>query len=115
MGVADLMTRSATLLRYADSGEVDEYGDAVKTLTETSVSCELQQQRRNEDDEQAEVAESRWRLFLPAGTEVDTGDAIEVGGDRYELVGEPWPVHNPRTEEISHIEATVRRVAGAGD
>jgi hypothetical protein len=115
VSIASLINRPATLVRRTDSGKTDEFGNPVMTVTETEVLCELQQQRRNEEGDQGELSETLWNLFLPAGAELDTGDAIVVDGDEYELVGAPWDARNPRTQQVSHVEATVRRTAGAGD
>lgn len=115
MSIASLINRPATLIRRSDSGKTDAFGNPVPTVTETEVLCELQQRRRDEPENQAELSDTLWSLFLPAGTELDTGDAIVVDGDEYALVGAPWDARNPRTQQVSHIEATVRRTAGAGD
>ena len=50
-----------------------------------------------------------WRLFLPSGTSVSGVDRIEIDDVSYEFEGPPWPVRNPRTGLVSHIEATVRQ------
>lgn len=54
-------------------------------------------------------------MILPAGTDVQGDDAVQVDGEVYELVGEPWEARNPRTRQVSHIEATARRTAGPED
>lgn len=53
-----------------------------------------------------------WRLFFLPDVDVHTGDAIVVDGHTYELTGEPWEARNPLTQTVSHIEASVERVAG---
>lgn len=81
--------------------------------------CELQQvPRRSVSGEPAahpDVSDSLWLLVLPADTLIDTGDAVIVDGHRYEVSGEPWVARNPRTQAVSHIEASLRRVAAATD
>ena len=85
------------------------------TETLVDVVGELQQQRRIEPGEDGELSDTGWVLFLPAGTDVATGDAVICDGQVYELVGDPWQARNPRTHQASHIECSVRRTAQSGD
>lgn len=109
MSIASLIKRPATLIRRSDSGKTDEFGTPIQTPTESEVPCALQQRRRDERDDQGELAESLWDLFLPYGTELDTGDAVVVNGETYELVGEPWNAEEG-SQAMWHVEATVRKV-----
>jgi hypothetical protein len=109
VGISSLINRPAKLIRRTVSE--DEFDPAV-TTTETDVDCELQQRKRKEQDEAGEVSDTEWLLLLPTGTAVDTGDAIVVEGQKFEVVGDPWEARNPRTKRASHIEATVRRTEG---
>lgn len=102
-------------MRRSQSGTIDDYGDEVQDVTLIATLCELQQQQRSEDGEMGEASKDTWRLFFAAGESIDTGDAVELDGEVYELTGDPWLVRNPRTGSNSHIEATARRTAGAND
>jgi hypothetical protein len=113
--LARLINRPCTIVRRSGSGDVDELGDEVEGETRVESVCEVQQRQREEPAALGEISDTRWVAFLPAGTEIDTGDAIDLDGDLYELVGDPWRARNPRTGAESHVEATVRRVAGAGE
>lgn len=113
MPLEQLLNRPCTLLLRDSTGETDEYGNAKTGTTSVETVCELQQQRRDEPDDQAETSDTTWLVILPAGTEIDTGDAVQVDGHVYELVGAPWHARNPRTQAESHVEATARRTAGA--
>lgn len=115
MSLARLINRPCRIIRRTESGETDAFGNPVMTVTEIETVCELQQRRREEHDEHGELSDTLWNLFLPAGTAFRTGDAVEVDGDEYEAVGDPWHARNPRTRQESHVEATVRRTAGTGD
>jgi hypothetical protein len=115
--IADLITTPCTLRLRSESGVEDDYGNDVPTETTVETVCELQKQIRRSSEEpegQGEISDTLWALFLPAGTDVDTSDVVEVDGEMYEMVGEPWPVRHPITGVESHVEASVRRVAGAG-
>lgn len=112
MSLSKLLNRTCTLILRDLSGTVDDYGNPVPSERTITTVCELQQRQRTEPGDQGEVSDTTWLLVLPAGTTIDTGDAVEVAGERYELVGAPWPARNPRTGLESHVEATVRRTAG---
>lgn len=111
MQIAHLLTRACTVTNRTDSGAVDDYGNPVPAETEVDTTCELQQQRRSEPVGEGELSDTLWLLVLPAGTTIDTGDKVTVDGQEFEMVGDPWPVREPRTGQESHLEASVRRVA----
>lgn len=116
--ISNLLTQEVTIVRRSPSGQRDAYGNESQTETETVVRGELQQQARRADaepEDQGEFSDTTWKLFLPAGTEIDTGDLVVVDGRRFEMFGAPWSVHNPRTRSVSHVEANVRATAGAED
>lgn len=116
--ISSLITRPCQLVRRAPSGLEDDYGNEIPGETVVSTVCEFQKQTRSGDQEDAsrnELAESRWNVFLPAGTDVASGDALIVDGTEYEVDGEPWDVRNPVTGQFSHVEVQVKRVAGADD
>lgn len=107
--LTNLINRPCTIRQRATSG-YDDYGNETDTLTDTATVCEFQQQQRSENED--ELAAVKWRVFLPTGTSISSGDQLVVDGTAYEVDGEPWDVRNPRTKTGSHIEATVIRVAG---
>lgn len=113
MSLSQLINRPCTLTRRSPSGARNQYGKRLPTQTTVETLCELQQQSRDEPGEAGEFGDTTWLLVLPAGTAIDTSDSVTVDGDVYELVGPPWEARNPRTRQVSHIEATVRRTAGA--
>lgn len=119
MTLTALLNRPVTLIARAASGDDDEYGNDKPDETLTATVCELQQRVRDEPDggqgAAGEISRTDWLLILPAGTPARTGDAAFIDGQIYELVGDPWIARNPRTQQVSHIECTVRRTAGADD
>lgn len=112
--LSTLLNLPCTILRRTSSGE-DAYGNTEKTDVAVETLCELQQTSRDEPDGQGELGVTTWLLVLPAGTIVETGDAVVVDGHTYELVGPPWHARNPRTGLASHIEATVKRTVGTSE
>lgn len=113
MTLTQLLNRKAWLVRVSDSGEEDEYGNQKQGETTTEIVCEVQQRRRDEQPD-GSPAEGDWLGVFPAGTVVDSGDKIVVEGlGEFELIGDSWAARNPRTQTESHVEATLRRVAGS--
>lgn len=115
VSLATLLSRSMTLIQRDYLGELDAYGAEIPTDSTTEILGELQQTRRSEPNDAGEFSDTAWTLFLPAGTLINTGDAVICDGERFEVVGAPWPARNPRTGVASHIEASLRRTASAAD
>lgn len=108
-----LLTRPCTIRRTSPGASTDEYGTPVADEVETETRCALQQRQRTENDDA--ISDTGWLLVLPAGTDIDTSDVVEVDGDAYEVVGDPWRVVNELTTVEDHVEATVQRTAGSED
>ena len=103
-----LLTRTATMLRRDAVDPLDPDAELASVPAGTTL-CELQQV--NEDDaNDGRTQVSSWRVWLPADVELAGTDALEVDGELFELEGDPWPVRNPRTSVVSHVEARARRV-----
>lgn len=109
MSLTTLINRPMTLIRRASTGSVDTYGNDVDGETTVAVLGELQQIQRTEPVAEGELSDTRWLLFLPAGTAIDTGDAVICDGEVFEVVGAPWPARNPRTGAQNHVEVTLRQ------
>jgi hypothetical protein len=113
--ISSLLNRPCTLLIRASTGE-DDYGNATVTETTLPAVCAFQRQAATgENESQNNLADSICDLFLPAGSDVSSGDGVIVDGLEYEVDGDPWPVRNERTGEFSHVEVRCRRVSGAED
>lgn len=114
MSLAALLNRPLTIIQRSDAGAEDEYGNPVPTEAAVEVVGELQQIRRDEPGDQGEMSRTDWLLILPAGTSIDTGDAVICDGFIYEVVGDAERLRNPRTQEFSHVECTLRRTGSEG-
>lgn len=115
--INQLMNTPTTILRRSASGE-DAYGNETETVEEIETVSEVQKQQRADEEpgDEGEMSDTKWVGFFPAGTELQTADAVRVEGiGVLELVGDPWAVRNPRTQTISHLEVPLRRTAGAGE
>jgi hypothetical protein len=112
MSVARMMKTPCAIVRR--SVVEDDSFDQETKLEEVETFCSLQQQRRDEDNDRGEVSETVWDLYLPHGTEIDTGDSVRVKGKTFEVKGEPWSAEEG-SRSMWHVEATVTRVAGTDD
>lgn len=110
--LSTLLNRPVTITRNLPSADEDEYGNEIPDEETVETVGELQQTRRDEPSDSGEVSRTTWLLVLPAGTDIRTGDSVDVDGERYELTGDPWPARNPRTRAESHVEATLIRTVG---
>lgn len=110
-----LLNRTCTIVHSSTSDDTDAYGNPVPGETVTDVACELQQVQRTEPAGHGELSRTDWLLILPASTLLATGDQVLVDGEAYEVTGDPWRARNPRTGLEHHVEATLRRTAGADD
>lgn len=117
MTLSALIDRPCTIVRRSETGTLDELGNEIPTEALVVSEWELQQRRRDEPEGEGELSATEWIAFFQSSAELSTGDAVidHDTGRQFELVGEPWPVRNPRTGEASHVEVSVRRVAGAQD
>lgn len=103
-----LMTRVATL-RTATLEGVDSYGNPQIRYVERTIKCELQQTSHDDDTVDAHTQTQTFNLFMPPATPADGWAQIVVDGMTMELTGPPWQARNPRTQRITHLQATVRR------
>jgi hypothetical protein len=110
--LSQLLNTPCVITRNLPGSTEDEFGNEIPQTDEIETVCELQQQQRSEPGNEGELSVTTWLLVLPAGTVLRTSDKIEIGGDVYEVEGDPWAVRNPRTQTDSHVEATVTRSAG---
>lgn len=115
MTITALINQPCTLVHRADSGTQDDYGNETVAESTRSTVCSIQQTRRSEPGDQGEVSDTTWMVFLLPDESLHTGDQVIVSTETYEVTGDPWRAFNPRTGSVSHVEATVRRTAGAED
>jgi nucleoid DNA-binding protein len=112
--LAKLLNTPCTILRRSASGAEDSYGNPIETEEEIETVAEIQQQQRSEAGDAGELSDTAWLGVFPAGTDLRTGDAVRIDGiGGFELVGDPWPARNPRTQQASHVEASLRRTMGS--
>lgn len=102
----ELFPFSCEIIRATAGTAIDEYGDAVSTYGTVQTVCDLQQGGSDEPADAGEASFTTWNLFLPVDAELDTGDAIRVNGNVYQLVGDPWTL-DTGSDNVNHVEARV--------
>jgi hypothetical protein len=112
--LSNLLNRSCQIVRRGLSGVEDDYGNEIAGETVVSTVCELQQDMAVEITGHEDLSRTRWRCFFPADTDIDGTDRVIIDAERYEIDGDPWSVRNPRTQQMSHVEAHLIRVSGEG-
>ncbi len=120
MTLAQLLNRPCAVLHRTLSEEEDEFGNQKSATQEIETVCEVQESKRSlagrssEPASEGETSDAEWLGIFPAGTLLGTADTVRVDGiGELEVVGEPWAARNPRTQVVSHVEAPLRRTAGA--
>lgn len=108
-----VLNRPVTVIRRYEDETTDRYGNPLPLEEITDTVGNLQQRTREEPAAAGEFSVTDWLLFLPAGTQLDTGDAVQVDGAVYELTGEPWHVRNDANGRESHVEVSLRRAGSA--
>ena len=110
-------------MRFRDTGTrlrgvtgAGEYGNTAAidwtegTLSKLDLACEMQPESSDENVVQQDRTTTRWRLFLPAGSDMTAKDRWRFYGVDYEVDGEvqPWRIRGAE----HHIEARLIRVSG---
>lgn len=111
MSLANLLNQPCTITHQAQTGAVDDYGNPTWETTTTETVCYAEQRRTEEDTLDQSTGTEEWRVLIPAGVTVADQDRLNVDGLALEVYGPPWPVWNPRTRRVSHVEIRARQVS----
>lgn len=114
--LAQRLNKPITIIRRSVTGE-DQYGNETTTPVEVETVGWIwkAQQADEEPADQGEMSDSRWEAAFPIGTELDTGDGVrDWRGMEFEVVGAPESLEQG-SPSIWHVEARLRRTAGAGE
>jgi hypothetical protein len=94
-------------------------GDGVATLTDELVTtrCYAEQAAATEPGTEPEWTTQDWRVVLAAvdGLPLDGWDRVDVGGEPFEVTGGPWPVRDPHSDQVHHVELRARRAEANTD
>lgn len=107
-----LLPYEVVLLKRAQDGPPDEYGNPTWLELEQPTRCELQQAGAREDLGGG-VQVTTWHVWLPADAPASGWDALRLAdGTVLELNGDAWQVGNPRLGGVvHHVEAYLTGVA----
>lgn len=115
MNVARLLTLDAVVTNPEAVGEdtpKDAFGDpAPAPAAPLTFKGWYEQVQRNEDTAGTDQQSEKWRVFLEpaAAGQVDGSASVAFAGVSFELDGPPWAATNPRTTQVTHVEATAKR------
>lgn len=108
--LSNLITRPCTITRRTQSAEADRYGDEIPGTSTVETVCEVQQQRRSEQDDQP-LGRGEWIAFFLPTEELSGADSIEIEGHGvFEFDGPPW-LADTGPAELHHWEANLVKVA----
>jgi len=114
VSVVGLMTRPIQVFHRVPIGEDQATGQPVYEDQVTSLLGYVYQKRTGDRDSSNNTIEVTWEnqwLALPPETQVESIDAVSIGGTEYEVVGEPHFNWNPRKAEVEFVELEIRRAA----
>lgn len=110
MNIDRLLTLTGTITTTSAS-TADRYNDPTEATATAEVACYIEQRRTTDDTSGLSVASADWLGIFPAGTTLTASDRVTVASLTYQVYGDPWPVHDPRSGMTSHIEANLRRTS----
>jgi hypothetical protein len=103
----------AVTLHARTAGAEDEHGNPTTLEVDLEVAGFASRQVATEGADAVAVGE-QMRLFLAADAPLTGWDAVTVMGEKFEVIGAPWEVWNPRTGAVHHVECDIRRVSTDG-
>lgn len=107
---ARLIKLSGVLTVRSFDGPPDDYNNPTETTVARSVLCWYEQAQAAEATANTNRQEETHRLFLRSCEDMTGWDRLAVNGLEFEVIGPPWEAVNPRTRQVSHIEARGKQV-----
>lgn len=104
--------QTVTLIRRTVSGQDERGNDTYSETSEPIPRAVVQPTGSNEFTQFTDQVSTDIVVFLPFGTEVSPLDAVEVGGLRYEVQGDPSSWVSPFSGNTSPIQVRLSRVTG---
>lgn len=93
-------------------GEPDSFGNDTWTTTTTTVAGAFNPGASAELVQGQDILTVQPTVYLPPGTVVGAIDAVQVGGEQYEVDGSPNTWTNPFTGWQAGVEVKLKRVTG---
>lgn len=105
--ITALMNDSVVILRLSD-GPTDEYGRPSRDESERLNSRARIEQRASVEGEG--FTTDKWRIALPTGSLIDSGDEIEYQGRRFSVINAPDNLSIPGFPFLDRVEVDLRYV-----
>lgn len=107
-----LLTETVQLRRRAADGARDRHGNAARTFdADVDSPARVERERGQDLRDGRDATLQTWRIFLPAGTDLEARDRVVVDGTVFEVDGPPERHRTPTGGE-HHVEAQLRLVEG---
>ena len=86
----------------------DEYGNPTYTPSQIQTKCYYEQQAHQEVmDPPGEIEQQQVLFMVPADVPINGWSAVTIEGVSFDVKGPPWVVRNPRSNRVSHVEASL--------
>lgn len=127
MSRSTLLNHDCTLTVPTEGAETDRAGLPIDGRATFHGRGYFEQKQADDQTGTQTSDEQRWLALLwlevtGDDTSGDTYDLVDLMGasmtidpdglGSFAVVGEPWPVRNPRTRQVEHVECEMRRVSG---
>ena len=105
------LLRHAVIVHRRAEGPPDGDGVPTITVTQTATTGYAEQANAGEPATDPAWPTADWRIILAAadGLDLDGWDRVDVGATAFEVTGGPWPVYEPHSDLVHHIELRARR------
>jgi hypothetical protein len=104
---------AVVLVHRAPSGQVDEYGNDIMSVTRATVpNVVFVPAGSSENVSFADQSTQSETFYMPYGTDVSVLDAIEFNGDTYEVNGSPDIWSSPFSGRVSPIRISATKITG---
>ena len=113
MSLSRLMSQALTVQAMGPATQ-DVYGSWVvgELGPPVAVSGYLEQTSTVEFISLRDTTVTTWKAYLPAGTVITPLSYINLGGQKFQVDGQPWLVYSPRLKTTDHIECKLVVVSG---
>lgn len=102
---------TVTLITRAVTGQ-DNYGNDIYGETTSTVVGAFAPAGSSELVQGQDTVIDRPTVYLPSGTDVSAVDAVQINGDRYQVVGTPNDWSSPFTGWAAGVEVRLEKVTG---
>jgi hypothetical protein len=106
------MNQAVTLRVRTGETETGDIGETTPTFDETTTTMYLEPRTSNEQQADRNTPITDWLGMGPADIVFTAWDQVVYGAHTFDIIGDPRPMWNPRTGEVSHWEMSLQEVDG---